>query len=138
MHRLLCVTLVFLAMATATTSVGMAAPQPIQSSLVTFTEPTRVCGHFLWGSYIVVHDDAKMAAGGPCTTFYKTRAGQAAEPVVSFHCIPRPRELAAKTLITTVPTSGTTTATRTVDLVEYQIAGDTEAHGVPANDVHGE
>jgi hypothetical protein len=108
---------------------------PVQASRITFTEVTRVCGHYLMGTYVVVHDDRKMADGEPCTTFYRLRPGAAAEPVLSFHCIPRQRPMAAQTTIVTAPTGGVTTTTHAVDLIEYQIAGDSEAHGIPATDV---
>jgi len=111
--------------------IGLHAKPPVQSSRVTFNALTRVCGKYLKGDYIVVHDDREMAAGGPCTTFYRLRAGQAAEPVVSFHCIPSRRAAASRTTITTVPIAGVTNATQTVALIDYQIAADTDAHGVP-------
>lgn len=103
---------------------------PVQASRVTFTEVTRVCGYFLMGTYVVVHDDAKMAAGEPCTTFYKLSPGKAAEPAVSFHCIPRARRPVATTTFTTAP-ARMTNVQGMPELIEYQIAGDSEAHGVP-------
>jgi len=137
MARRIFVLVLLLTAMTATSSVPLGAREPVQASRVTFTEVTRVCGYFLMGTYVIVHDDAKMAAGEPCTTIYKIRDGQPAEATVSFHCIPRQRGLVASTTLTTIPSMGTTTGTRTVDLVEYQIAGDTEAHGVPETAAHG-
>lgn len=114
-----------------------AAKNPVQASRITFLEPTRVCGHYLMGDYIVVHDDRKMERGEPCTTFYAARPREAAaEAVVSFHCIPRQRAPVSQTTITTIPVGGVTTTTGTLELVEYQIAGDSEVHGVPEFDGH--
>jgi hypothetical protein len=133
-----CIALAAALVVIATTVTAHAVRPSVQSSRVTFTELTRVCGQFLMGTYIVVHDDAKMAAGGPCTTFYRVadKPGVDADAVVSFHCIPRQRTAVSQTTITTVPTIGVTSATRSVDLVEYQIAGDSEAHGVPTSAEH--
>ena len=111
------------------------AKSPVQASRITFLEPTRVCGHFLMGDYVVVHDDLKMARGEPCTTFYQLKRDKT-EPVLSFHCIPRQRDVVAQTTIRIVPADGVTTMTRWRKLVEYQIGGDSEAHGVPEFDVH--
>jgi hypothetical protein len=119
-----------------TPTLARTAKPPVQASRITFAQVTRVCGHYLSGTYVVVHDDTKMARGEPCTTFYRLNSDTDAEAVVSFHCLPRQRDVVSSTTITTTPTPGTTTATRTVDLVEYQIAGDSEAHGVPAYDSH--
>lgn len=110
---------------------------PVQASRITFPQLTRVCGYYLMGTYVVVHDDRKMSAGEPCTTFYRLHPGADAEAVVSFHCIPRQRPVAHQTTIVTAPTGGVTTTTRTVELIEYQIAGDSEAHGVPATERQG-
>jgi len=132
----LLVTLILTGFVTPTNPVAKAARAPVQAARVTFAEPTRVCGHFLWGNYIVVHDDGKMAIGEPCTTFYRVRDGKQTEAAISFHCIPRQRHPVSQTTITTIPQQGPSTTTRFIELVEYQIAGDTEAHGVPRYDVH--
>jgi len=118
--------------ATALTATG--ARPPVQASRVTFNGVTLVCGHYLMGDYIVVHDDNQMAAGEACTTFYRLRPGKAAVAEVLFHCIPRQRAPVAQTTITTVPTGGVSTTTHAVELLEFQIAGDSEAHGVPPFD----
>jgi hypothetical protein len=119
-----------IAVVIASIPVALAARAPVHASRITFLEPTRVCGFYLMGDYVVVHDDGKMAEGKPCTTFYRTRAGEA-EAVVSFHCIPRQRSAVSQTTVTTMLAQGVSTATRTRVLLEYQLAGDKEAHGVP-------
>ena len=115
---------------------AVAVKSPIQAARITFPEPTRACGHILLGTYIVVHDDARMARGEPCTTFYRLHPNADAEDVLSFHCIPRQRPLASELTIVTAPQRGATISTRFVELVEYQFAGDSEAHALPASDVH--
>ena len=115
----------------ATTLTATAGRAPVQASRITFTQVTRVCGHYLMGDYVVVHDDNKMAAGEPCTTFYRLRRDKAPVAEISFHCIPKQRAPVAQTTIWTVPTVGVTTALQSLDLVEFQIADDSEAHGVP-------
>jgi len=104
-----------------------------QWAIVNFPEKIVVNGRMLVGAYAVVHDDAKMARGEPCTTFYRFNAkkgpGQAA---VSFHCIPAARAVAATATLTTKPAGlpWSRYGART-ELVEYQFAGDAEGHGVP-------
>jgi hypothetical protein len=99
-----------------------------QWSIVNFPEPVQVVDQIVMGPVLIVHDDVKMAEGEPCTTFYRfdTRRGPQ-EAIVSFHCQPVQREFAAKTTFTTVDNMAGCRR-----LVEYQIAGDSEAHGIPS------
>lgn len=99
-----------------------------QTAVVTFEHPTWVSTARLIGTYIIEHDDARMARGEPCTALYRVGGGRrSGEEVVSFHCIPRERTASRRfsTRVLRDPISGTDT------LTEYQFAGDTEAHGVP-------
>jgi hypothetical protein len=110
-------------------SKGASTPaSEVRASLVSFPKVTRVCGYYLIGQYIVVHDDARMARGEPCTTLYKIGRETSAGSAISFHCIPRQSGRVANTTLTTRFDS----KSRVLELVEYQFAGDTEAHGVPA------
>ena len=114
----------------ATFATSGARVSPVrQWAIVNFDRTTAVSGALLnAGQYVVVHDDAKMARGEPCTTFYSfgESGNGAQEEAVSFHCIPREREVAGKTTLTL------TTMSWTMDkLTEYQFAGDSEGHGVP-------
>ena len=81
------------------------------------------------GPYLVVHDEAKMARGEPCTSIYPLERlkGVGEGAAVSFHCIPRTRQVVEKFTITTDwdDAHGMNTMT------EYQFAGDAEGHGVP-------
>ena len=98
-----------------------------QSAIVNFVDTVMVHKRFIAGPVLIVHDDAKMARGEPCTTFYRFDPAEGPkEELVSFHCTPRRGDKAAKTTLSIV--SDEPGVRR---LTEYQIAGDTEAHGVP-------
>src|SRR5947209_19272745 len=63
-----------------------------QTAMVTFERPTWVATAMLVGTYIVEHDDGRMAVGEPCTVFYRVLPGtRPMEEVVAFDCIPRER-----------------------------------------------
>jgi len=98
------------------------------SSIVNFLDPVLVKGELVMGPVLIVHDDLQMAKGEACTTFYRfdVKTGPQ-EALVSFHCQPIERRVVAETTLTT--NSQGSVCKR---LVEYQIAGDSEAHGVPA------
>jgi hypothetical protein len=114
---------------TVATSGDRVAPTR-QWSVVYLNEPTLIGSTFVEGPVLFVHDRDKMARGEPCTTIsvFDPEKGPA-EELVSFHCIPKARRIVAKFTMTTRPN---------VDLgygrilTEYQFAGDTEGHGVPA------
>lgn len=98
-----------------------------QWTVANFAEPVRVQGQFVMGPVIIVHDSAKMARGEACTTFYRfDRVVGKKEALVSVHCSPRP---AAPVATTTFATMSTEPGCKR--LVEYQIAGDSEAHVLP-------
>ena len=98
-----------------------------RSAVVRFLRPTIVAGTFVLGTVVIEHDDAKMAKGEPCTTVYRFKSDtEFGEPLVSFMCMPQDRPLATKfeaTLYRSV--------TWPDRLVEYQIAGESEGHGIP-------
>jgi hypothetical protein len=99
-----------------------------QSAIVRFEYPTCVVSKMLIGTYVIVHDEAKMARGEPCTALYRVggRMGPF-DQVVSFHCIPNARKVVPSftTTIGVNPVLGVDT------LIEYQFAGDSKGHGVP-------
>ena len=111
----------------ATTGDGVAPPR--QWAIATFTDPVMVTDQILMGPYLIVHDDAKMERGEPCTSFYRFDPAKGPrEEVVSFHCTPATRK-AADTL--TLTQSEFKTAIGIARLTEYQFAGDCEGHGIP-------
>ena len=99
-----------------------------QWTIVNFPDAVQVKDTLIMGPVLIVHDSEKMARGEPCTTFYRFDAARGQqEPLVSLHCKPR---------MTDKPASATQIVTTLDDpacrkLVEYQVAGDAEAHGVP-------
>jgi len=99
-----------------------------QWTVVNFADPVQVMDRVVMGPILIVHDDTKMAQGKACTSFYRfdTRKGPQ-EEIVSFHCRPEAREVVETTTFTY--TRGELGCQK---LVAYQIAGDAEAHGVPA------
>ena len=101
---------------------------PRQVTMVNFPDPVRVHGNLVMGPVMIVHDDQKMENGEACTTFYRFDPSRGPrEEIVSFHCTPVQR---------TVASSTTLTVQKGLDgeckrLVEYQIAGESEAHAIP-------
>jgi hypothetical protein len=86
-----------------------------------------IAGAFVIGTVVIEHDDAKMAKGEPCTTVYRYKSDtEFGEPIVSFMCMPQDRPLATKFEATLVHNVSWPDR-----LIEYQIAGEHEGHGVP-------
>src|SRR6476660_674387 len=95
------------------------------------SRPWATISLFAPGPVLVVHDDAKMARGEPCTTVQLFNPGEGpAETIASFHCIPRQAKAPKMFRIQTRPN---TEMGYGCVLVEYQFAGDPEAHGVPTS-----
>ena len=116
-----------LAPGTFATTDDEGAPQR-QWAIVKFEHPTKVSTKILMGPYLIVHDEAKMARGEPCTSFYRveTQMGRH-EETVSFHCIPHERHVAERFTIA----EDWDDALGMYALTEYQFARDAEGHGVP-------
>jgi hypothetical protein len=101
-----------------------------QWAVVYLQEPTLVGSTIVQGPVLFTHDDAKMARGEPCTTVQLFEPGQGPrESIASFHCIPRSRPVVSKFTIRTRPNLEDGIG---CVLTEYQFAGDSEGHGVPA------
>ncbi len=100
-----------------------------QWAVAYLAEPTLVGSTIVQGPVLFVHDDAKMARGEPCTSIrlFDPEKGPA-EELVSFHCIPKTRPVAARFTVTTKPNVELGFG---CILTEYQFAGDAEGHGVP-------
>ena len=110
----------------ATSGDGVAPPR--QWATTNFIDPVIVTDQILMDPYLIVHDDAKMARGEPCTSFYRfdpVKGPQ--EAVLSFHCTPARRQL-----VDTLTLTQTSIASLGIKRVtEYQFAGDGEAHQIP-------
>jgi len=100
-----------------------------QEAVVYLTEPTLVGATIVRGPVLVIHDSAKMARGEPCTSIrlFDPAKGPL-EELVSFHCIPRARRVAARFTVRTRPNVELGYG---CILTEYQFEGDSEGHGVP-------
>jgi hypothetical protein len=99
-----------------------------RSAVVRFLKPTIIAGSFVLGTVVIEHDDAKMAKGEPCTTVYHYKSEkERGEPIVSFMCVPHGRPLATQFEATLVQTVSWPDR-----LMEFQIAGEREGHGVPS------
>jgi len=101
---------------------------PRTAAIVNFTDPVLVVDQLVMGPVLIVHDDDKMALGLACTTFYRfdpARGPQ--EELLSFHCTPVQRTVTEKTRLTLSerPEPGCKR------LLEYQVAGEAEAHAIP-------
>jgi hypothetical protein len=94
--------------------------------VVRFGNPVRVGNLILMGKYVIEHDTERMARGGPCTYIYEFGKSL---PVVAFHCVhlDRPYSGAAKV---TVRSTGDPSGMKV--LTEFQLAGESAGHGVPA------
>jgi hypothetical protein len=98
-----------------------------QWTVVNFPDPVQVKDQIVMGPVLIVHDDEKMSRGEACTTFYRFEPGKGPkEAIVSFHCIPQTRVAVAQTTFNVVDSPSGCKR-----LVDYQIGGDSEAHGVP-------
>jgi hypothetical protein len=101
---------------------------PRTTAIVNFTDPVLVTDQLVMGPVLIVHDDEKMAQGEACTTFYRfdpVRGPQ--EEILSFHCTPVQRTVAEKTRLTLSERSDPSCKR----LLEYQVAGESEAHAIP-------
>ncbi|HSO73997.1 MAG TPA: hypothetical protein VLU47_04100 [Blastocatellia bacterium] len=105
----------------------------IQKAAVEFTEPVKLLGAILKGSYLFLHDEGKMSRGEPCTWIYgRGDTGKFDKLVVSFHCIPIEREGPAEQFKVII--SGGSSAFTLPEVIEYRFAGSTEGHQVPKSE----
>lgn len=112
-----------------TTPVSTAAgPEKKERAVTQFNQPVELMGVSLRGEYLFVHDDEAMARGESCTYVYKGQAESIESLVVSFHCTPVERARAATFTVRTLMI-----APGRYEITEYQFAGSTESHMVPAH-----
>jgi hypothetical protein len=98
-----------------------------QKAVMRFNQPIELLGVTLKGEYLFVHDEAAMMRGEACTYVYKGNAEVASKLVVSFRCLPAQRVKVSSFTVRTEQLAPGLSSLR-----EYQYAGDTEAHVVPA------
>lgn len=97
-----------------------------RTAVTEFTRPVTVQGIELKGKYLFVHDETAMNRGDACTYIYKGEVGKRDKLVTSFHCIHVERAKAASFIV-----RSRETAAGTLELFEFQFAGETASHGVP-------
>jgi hypothetical protein len=99
-----------------------------QRAEVNFAQPVHLMGVALQGDYLFVHDDEAMVRGEACTFVYKGLNERANKLVATFHCIPTARNQVAHFTVRSSPNE-----MGQLELMEFQFAGSTEAHVVPAH-----
>jgi hypothetical protein len=114
-------------------SPGPAVPDSVsrkESAVVEFSKPIKLMSVVLQGQYLFVHDEQRMRDGEDCTYVYEMGAGRPVRLVVSFHCVPVPRQR-----VETFAIRSSLVSTQPVlyELWEYQFAGSTEGHQVPSS-----
>ena len=110
----------------STSVAGVAKAKQKERAVTNFDQPVRLLGVVLKGEYLFVHDDAAMMRGEACTFVYKGTVETPDALVISFHCIPEPRNKVASFTVRTYRVSPGITEVR-----EIQFAGSTETHLVP-------
>lgn len=98
----------------------------VQTTVVAFRDPVLVGDRILLGRYVIEHDNDRMARGEPCTHIYE--ASDPRLPVVAFHCTHLTRP-AAPTAMVFLRRTGTFPLQA---LLDFQFAGESSSHGVPA------
>ena len=109
----------FVASTSATTTIKWAA--------VNLKDTTMIAGAFVSGPVVFIHDDARMARGEPCTSVHRYDPDKGkGEEIVAFHCKPRWGKAPVRfTAATNTRPDGPPV------MIEYQFAGDEEAHRIP-------
>jgi hypothetical protein len=99
-----------------------------ERAVVVFNEKVKLLDVFLYGQYLFVHDDAKMAEGQPCLYVYQQNKGEQDRLIVSFHCIPVVRK---RVDTFRVIVSSRNTPYDVNEVEEIQFPGAEKAHQVP-------
>jgi len=102
-----------------------------ESAVVEFPQTVLLNGTFVKGTYLVIHDDARMAKGENCTYIYEYTDKQQGRLVTSFHCIPVEREKVSEFTVLLAPLAQGPSGIRRVTAIQF--AGSTEAHQLPAD-----
>ena len=109
---------------------GNAVGAARQVAVTYLAEPTLIGSTLVQGPVLFTHDDSRMTRGEPCTTvqLFDPATGPL-EEIAAFHCIPTYRGVTGKFTVRTRPNDALGFG---CVLTEFQFAGDTEGHGVPA------
>ena len=111
-------------------AVGVPVAQEIdkaqQTMVVRFANAVMVGDRVLMGTYLIEHDNNRMAAGRPCTYIYNM--GDRRYPVVAFRCTHLRRDRANTPRVEMVSTGDPAIRDR---MTAFQFAGEAAGHGVP-------
>jgi hypothetical protein len=99
---------------------------PRQTMTVWFPKPVKVGDRILLGTYVIEHDNVRMSRGQPCTHIYA--ASDPRLPVVAFRCRHLTRPTAHGPTVVVRPLGE---ANGMTELLAFQFAGESAAHGVP-------
>ena len=110
------------------TQAGAANSNIREQAAVSFPETVKLLNVLLRGDYVIVHDEALMAYGLPCTYVYRSESGEPGKLVVSFHCEHVERDKVEHFTARFTPRRG---AYDLPEVREFQFAGSTAAHRVP-------
>jgi hypothetical protein len=100
-----------------------------EEAVVEFTETVRLQGVLLRGQYLILHDNAKMAAGEPCLQVYTMKSGKRDRLVIALHCEPVERKQAERFTVLLTPRNSAYTVR---EVREIQFAGFAKAHRIPS------
>lgn len=117
-----------LANSSAPTVTNAADASKKEMAVMKFDYPVTLMDVSLKGEYLFVHDDEAMARGEACSYIYKGLNETPKNLVASFHCTPAARVKANHFTVRTLIVSP-----GVYELKEYQFAGSTESHLVPAS-----
>src|SRR5918994_2285279 len=113
------------------TGLGVVAPglewptetrRPVREyAKVVFRDPVRIGDRVLIGTYVIEHDNDRMAQGRPCTHIYA--ANDLRLPLVAFHCRHLDRKANPRATVTVRRTQDP--SMRIFQLTEFQFEGST-------------
>jgi hypothetical protein len=121
--------LVSFAFMSAPAAGGVTGNTQREEAVVEFTETVKLQGVLLRGQYLILHDEAKMAAGEPCLYVYTMKSGKRDRLVIALHCEPVERKQAKEFTITLTPRNS---ACAVREVREIQFAGFAKAHRIPS------
>lgn len=131
MKRLIsiCFTAMIAALVVPAFTAASRAEQPkTERAVVEFQQNVKLYNVILRGSYLILHDDERMAQGEPCLYVYRYTQGRPDELVASLHCKPVLRE---KTDVFKVVLSRDNSPYGLPEVSEIQFAGFAKAHQIP-------
>lgn len=115
-------------LASSPATAGNAKASNGETAVVEFTRTVKLMDVLLKGTYLVVHDDSRMAQGEACLYVYRPKEGKPDRLVVAYHCRPIEREPVRdfKVILSRV-----STPYEIPEVLEIQFPGFSKAHRTP-------